>query len=69
MKLKVNQGFSKTNAPTPYIAGSQNPARPELPTVDILLGVVAFVGLLAARRFLLPSLAGEPKQEGGAKSE
>ncbi len=43
--------------------------KPELPTVDILLGVVAFVGLLAARRFLLPSLAGEPKQEGGAKSE
>ena len=27
MKLKVNQEFSKTNAPTPYIVGSQNPAR------------------------------------------
>jgi hypothetical protein len=41
--------------------------KPELPTVEILLGVGAFVGLLAARRFLLPPLAGEPKQEGGAK--
>ena len=28
--------------------------KPELATLDILLGVVAFIGLLAARRFLLP---------------
>jgi hypothetical protein len=34
--------------------------KPELPTFDILLGVAAFVGLLAARRFLLPPTEGEP---------
>ena len=30
--------------------------KPELATVDIILGVAAFAGLLAARRFLLPPL-------------
>jgi hypothetical protein len=39
--------------------------KPELPTVDILLGVVAFIGLLAARRFLLPR-AGEPSRQGAS---
>ena len=34
--------------------------KPELATLDILLGIGAFVGLLAARRFLLPPLADEP---------
>ena len=33
--------------------------KPELPTLDILLGVAAFVVFLAARRFLLPPLADE----------
>jgi hypothetical protein len=37
-------------------------ARKMLATIDILLGVVAFVGLLAARRFLLPPLADEPRR-------
>ena len=36
--------------------------KPELATLDILLGVGAFVCLLAARRFLLPPLAEEPKR-------
>jgi len=36
--------------------------KPELATLDILLGIAAFVGLLAARRFLLPPLADEPWQ-------
>jgi hypothetical protein len=31
--------------------------KPELATIDILLGVAAFAGLLAARRFFLPPLA------------
>jgi hypothetical protein len=31
--------------------------KPELATIDILLGVAAFTGLLAARRFSLPALA------------
>jgi hypothetical protein len=33
--------------------------KPELATIDILLGVGAFVGLLAARRFFLAPLANE----------
>lgn len=33
--------------------------KPELATVDILLGVGAFVGLLAARRFFLTPLASD----------
>ena len=36
--------------------------KPELPTLDILLGVAAFVVLLAARRYLLPPLAGEQRR-------
>ena len=31
--------------------------KPELATLDILLGVAAFAVLLAARRFFLPPLA------------
>ncbi len=34
--------------------------KPELATLDILLGIAAFVGLLAARRFFLPPFADEP---------
>jgi len=33
--------------------------KPELTTIDILLGVASFAGLLAARRFLL--LGGKPE--------
>ena len=43
--------------------------KPELTSVDILLCVAAFVGLLAARRFLLPLFASEPKQHSGTTKE
>ena len=33
--------------------------KPDLSTLDILLSVAAFVGLLAARRFFVPPLSGE----------
>lgn len=36
--------------------------KPDLSTLDILLGVGAFVGLLAARRFFFPPVGAEPKQ-------
>ena len=36
--------------------------KPDLSTLDILLGVGAFVGLLAARRFFVPPVGAEPKQ-------
>jgi hypothetical protein len=38
--------------------------KPELATIDILLGVGAFVGLLAARRFLLLPLTSERTRSG-----
>jgi hypothetical protein len=38
--------------------------KPELATIDILLGVGAFVGLLAARRFLLLPLTSERTRPG-----
>ena len=41
--------------------------KPDLPTLDIVLGVAAFVGLLAARRFLLPTLESEKKEQPGPK--
>ena len=41
--------------------------KPELATVDILLGVGAFVGLLAARRFFLTPLASEVAERSEAK--
>jgi hypothetical protein len=36
--------------------------KPELPTLDILLGVGAFVVLLAARRYLLSPIPNEPRR-------
>ena len=39
--------------------------KPDLTALDILLGAGAFVGLLAARRFLLPLLAHEPERQSG----
>jgi hypothetical protein len=39
--------------------------KPDLTALDILLGAGAFVGLLAARRFLLPLLAYEPERQSG----
>ena len=41
--------------------------KPDLPTLDIFLGVAAFLGLLAARRFLLPTLESEKKEQPGPK--
>ena len=38
--------------------------KPELATIDILLGVGAFVGLLAARRFFLVPPINEPTRPG-----
>ena len=38
--------------------------KPDLSTLDILLSVAAFVGLLAARRFFVPPLPGEEGEEG-----
>jgi len=43
--------------------------KPDLTALEILLGAGAFVGLLAARRFLLPLLAYEPKQQSGTRKE
>lgn len=43
--------------------------KPELDTLEILLGTGAFVGLLAARRYLLPLPAAEPSQQSGTRKE
>ena len=43
--------------------------KPELTALDIFLAAGTFVGLLAARRFLLPLPASEPKQQNGTKRE
>jgi hypothetical protein len=43
--------------------------KPDITSLDIFLGAGAFVGLLAARRFLLPLLAYEPKQQSGTSKE
>ena len=41
--------------------------KPELSTLDILMGAAAFAGLLAARRFLGPSLQSKKSEQPGAK--
>ena len=43
--------------------------KPELTALDIFVGCGAFVSLLAARRFLLPSFASEPKRQSGTTTE
>ncbi|MBI4500628.1 MAG: hypothetical protein HY700_05655 [Gemmatimonadetes bacterium] len=41
--------------------------KPDLTALDILLSVSAFVGLLAARRFLLRPLSCNAREEGGSR--
>jgi hypothetical protein len=43
--------------------------KPELTALDILLSVLAFVALLAARRFLLRPLSYNTREEGVSKQE
>jgi uncharacterized membrane protein (DUF373 family) len=43
--------------------------KPDITVLDIFLGVLAFIALLAAGRFLLPRLASEPARRRGSEHE
>ena len=43
--------------------------KPDLTALDILLSVLGFVALLAARRFLLPPSSYDAREEGASKQE